>query len=71
MTESTLVIRTLELAKIVRNSVMYLLQFINVEETKKHMKLQGPTLPLLAHALPDKLKGSRKKSSKRRRRTNT
>jgi tetratricopeptide (TPR) repeat protein len=67
MTESTLVLRTLELAKTVRNSVMYLLHFVNVEETKKQMKIQGPTLPLLAHALPDKLKGSRKKPSKRRR----
>jgi tetratricopeptide (TPR) repeat protein len=61
MAESTLIVRTLDLAKIVRNSVMYLLHFVNVEETKKQMKIQGPTLPLLAHALPDKLKGSRRK----------
>jgi tetratricopeptide (TPR) repeat protein len=65
MTESTLVLRTLELAKIVRNSVMYLLHFVNIEETKKNMKVQGTTLPLIAYAVPDRLKGSRRKSSKR------
>ena len=64
MTESTLFIPTLELAKLVRNSVMYLLHFLNIEEIKKQNKMKGLTLPLLTHALPDKLKSSRKKSSK-------
>lgn len=66
MTESTLVARTLDLAKIVRNSVMYLLHFVNIEETKKQLKTKGPTLPLMAHALPDKLKGSRRKLKPKR-----
>ena len=66
MTESTLVTRTLEVAELVRNAVMYLLHFVNVEETKKHTKTKGSPLPLLAQAIPDKLKSSRRKLSGRR-----
>ncbi len=67
MTESTLILRTIELAKIVRNSVMYLLHFVNLEETKKHMNVQGATLPLMAHAVPDRLKGAQRQLRKRKR----
>ena len=35
MTESTLLNRTIELAQIVRSAIIYLLCFVNIEETKK------------------------------------
>ena len=66
MSEETLVKQTLELAKIVRNSLIYLLQFVNVEEEKKSAKNQGLTLPMTASEIPFELKKRRKKSRKRK-----
>jgi hypothetical protein len=65
MSEETLVEQTLELAKIVRNSLIYLLQFVHVEEMKKSTKIKGLTLPLTASEIPFRLKRRRKKSAKR------
>jgi hypothetical protein len=65
MSEETLVKQTLELAKIVRNSIIYLLQFVHVEEIKKSAKFQGLTLPIFASPIPYQLKRRRKKSRKR------
>jgi hypothetical protein len=64
MSEETLVEQTLELAKIVRNSLIYLLQFVHVEEIKKSTKIKGPTFPITASKIPFKLKRRRKKSAK-------
>ena len=64
MSEETLVEQTLELAKIVRNSLIYLLQFVHIEEIKKSAKIKGLTLPLTASEIPFRLK-RRKKVSKR------
>jgi len=63
MTEETLVDRTLKLAKIVSNSIIYLLHFVYVEEGKK-TKIHGKTVPILAQAVPDKMKNTRKQSLK-------
>ncbi len=61
MTEETLINRTLDLAKIVRNSIIYLLHFVYLEEKKKNIKTLKPTLPIPVHAIPDKMKSTRKK----------
>lgn len=64
MSEETLVRQTLELAKIVRNAIIYLLQFVNVEEIKKSSKFRGPTLQITASAIPYQLKKRGTKSHK-------
>jgi hypothetical protein len=66
MTEETLVEQTLELAKIVRNVILYLLHFVYVEEKKKEQKARGKTLPIFAQDLPDNLKTSRRGLQKTR-----
>ena len=59
MTEDTLVRRTLELARIVRSAIIYLLYFVYVEEKKKGAKLKGILAPMFAQELPDYLKSRR------------
>jgi tetratricopeptide (TPR) repeat protein len=59
MTEDMLVNSTLKLAKIVRNSIIYLLQFIDIEETKKVKNSKGPILHRFAIDVPDDLKSGR------------
>lgn len=59
MTEATLVKHTLELAKVIRNTVIYLLQFVYVEEAKKEKDIEKPTIPLFAQEVPDDLKSER------------
>lgn len=62
MTEETLVEHTLELARIVRNAIMYLLQFVNEEETKKNEKIADKKVKvgkLVAEDIPDNLKSDR------------
>ncbi|MCD6333878.1 MAG: hypothetical protein J7M27_00910, partial [Candidatus Latescibacteria bacterium] len=59
MTEDTLVGQTLELAKIVRSAIIYLLYFVCVEERKKEEKSKGILLPMFAQELPDNLKSYR------------
>jgi len=56
MTEDTLVKQTIELARIVRSAIIYLLHFVHVEESKKEAKIKGILSPLFARELPDKLK---------------
>ncbi len=59
MSDGTLLKQTLELAKIVRNSIIYLLYFVYIEQRKKEKKTKGITVPLFALELPDDLKSSR------------
>jgi hypothetical protein len=56
MTEYVLVERTLELARVTRNSMLYLLQFVHIEEIKKEKKSKGIIAPIFAQELPDNLK---------------
>jgi tetratricopeptide (TPR) repeat protein len=56
MTEDTFVGQTLELARIVRSAIIYLLHFVHVEETKKEAKTKGIVLPMFAQDLPDHMK---------------
>jgi len=56
MTEETLVRRTLELARIVRSAIIYLLHFVYVEENKKEARAKGILAPMFAQDLPDSLK---------------
>jgi tetratricopeptide (TPR) repeat protein len=53
MTENELVKRTLELARAVRNAVIYLLHFVYIEETKKKARIEGPLLRLFAKDVPN------------------
>ena len=59
ITEDTLVRQTLELARIVRNAIIYLLHFVHVEETKRETETKGILAPIFAQELPDKLKKRR------------
>jgi len=59
MTEDTLVRQTLELARIVRSAIIYLLHFVYVEESKKEARTKGILPPMFAQELPDKLKTRR------------
>jgi len=59
MTEETFVRRTLELARIVRSAIIYLLYFVYDEEKKKEAKTKGILVPILAQELPDDLKSRR------------
>ena len=59
MSEEDLVKRTLELARIVRSAIIYLLHFVHVEETRKEATKGGPLPSILVHDLPDDLKSSR------------
>ena len=59
MDEPALLERTLELARLVRNAVVYSLYFIDLEERRRHSTSHELTAPLLATDLPDNLKRSR------------
>ena len=59
MTEDTFVRQTLELAKIVRSAIIYLLYFVYVEERKKEAKSKGILVPMFVEELPDNLKSYR------------
>jgi len=59
MTEDTLVRRTLELARIVRSAIIYLLYFVYVEESKKEAKSKGVLVPTFAREFPDHLRTRR------------
>lgn len=56
MTEDTLVRRTLDLARIVRSAIIYLLYFVHIEERKKKAKSKGTAAHIFAQELPDGLK---------------
>jgi hypothetical protein len=59
MTEQTLFNQTLDLAKLTRNAIIYLLQSVYIEEKRKKAKLGGITVPMFAREIPDKLKSYR------------
>lgn len=60
ITEEDLVENTLELCKIVRNSIFYLLNFVNMEEQKKKKNDDKPKInPIIVENIPDKLKSDR------------
>jgi len=59
MTEETFFKQTLELARIVKNSISYLMHFVYVEERKKQLQVDGNTFQLYAQAVQDKLKTCR------------
>lgn len=59
MSEDTLVRRTIELARIVKNAIIYLLYFVDEEERKKALKSKGIIGPKFAQAVPDYLKKRR------------
>lgn len=59
MTEDTLIRRTLELAKLVRNAIIYLLYFVYSEENKKEAKSKEISVPMLAQEVPNHLKSYR------------
>jgi len=65
MTEEALVSRTLELAKIVRNCVIYLLHFVQVEELKKKKENKGISFPLFAYEISDERKTTRHNTPKK------
>lgn len=47
---------TLDLARLVRSSLIYLMQFVYIEEQKKEEEAKGKTLPIDAIEIPDELK---------------
>lgn len=59
MTEDTLVSQTLELAKLVRNAILYLLHFVYIEESKKKAESKGFMPTIFAQEIPDNLKSYR------------
>ena len=59
MTEETLVRQTLELARIVRSAIIYLLHFVYVEEKKKEAKTKRIPPPMFAQDIPHHLKRRR------------
>jgi len=56
MSESSLVGVTLELARATRNAILYLLQFVHTEESKKERESTGFIPTLYAQEIPDELK---------------
>lgn len=56
ISESSLYEHTIELAKTTKNAILYLLQFVYLEECKKEKQNKGITLPLYAQDIPDDLK---------------
>lgn len=56
MSENSLLEGTLSLGKASRNAILYLLQFVYTEESKKEKQQTGLTLPMYAQEIPDNLK---------------
>lgn len=56
MSEDSLVDRTLELARAARNAILYLLQFVYIEEGKREKQENGFIPTLYAQEIPDDLK---------------
>lgn len=59
MTDQTLFNQTLEIAKLTRNAIIYLLQFVYAEEKRKKSRLKGVAVPMFVREIPDKLKSYR------------
>ena len=51
--------KTLQLARIVRNTIIYLLHFVEIEEMKKHDNSSGLYAPLHTIDVPDNMKNHR------------
>lgn len=66
MSEGTLITQTLDLAKMVRNSIIYLLQFVQVEELKKPKKTTGSRIPITVPIIPYSQKNRRTKKRKKK-----
>lgn len=56
MSEEELVKYTLQLAKIVRNVIIYLLCFVHIEESKRKKEIKGKIGVLASRKIPDNLK---------------
>lgn len=56
MDEDSLVDRTLELAKLVRNAILYLLHFVYIEESKKEKEAKEFIPTIIAWEVPDNFK---------------
>lgn len=56
MREDTLVSQTIQLAKIVRSSIIYLLYFVYIEELKKKASVKGTLVSKIAKEIPDELR---------------
>ena len=56
MSEITLVEKTIQLAKLTRNAIIYLLQFVYLQESKKERESDGLIPILYAQDIPDELK---------------
>jgi len=56
MSENSLFESTLELAIASRNAILYLLQFVYIEESKIEKQQKGSTMPIFAQEIPDNLK---------------
>jgi len=56
LTEDKLVERTLELARVTRTAILYLLHFVYLEENKKEKEHSGYIPTIIATELPDNLK---------------
>ena len=56
MSENSLFEITLDLAKATKNAILYLLQFVYIEESKNEKLQTGLTLPMYAQEIPDDLK---------------
>lgn len=59
MKEETLVKKTIELAKIVRNAILYLLYFVYIEESRKKKQIGENVGVITPPKIPDDLKSSR------------
>jgi hypothetical protein len=59
MTEDTIVKQTIELARIVKNAIIYLMYFVYEEEMKKKIKNKGNSPSLYAQKVPDNRKSDR------------
>ena len=56
MSEENFINHTIELAKIVRSSLIYLMNFVYIEEQKRKKDLNGKYLTIPAYEFPDELK---------------
>lgn len=59
MDEDLLISRTLELAKLARNAILYLLHFVYIEESKKEKEAKEFIPTIIAREVPDNLKSFR------------
>lgn len=56
ISEGTLIKQTIELCQLVRASIIYLLQFVYIQEVRNALSSQGNRITINAHAVPNKSK---------------